>query len=70
MLDGSNLKSYVFKRFFIFFNLRSKLYIRRKFKESKNEVELIRFEVSKVDKESEDFSFLSDVRNSMLDVNV
>lgn len=65
MLDGSNLKGYVFKRFFIFFNLGSKLYIRRK-----NEAELIRFKVSKVDEESEDFSFLSDVRNSMLDVNV
>lgn len=70
MSDGSNSKSHASKRFSIPLNLRSKLYTRRKSKESKNEAELTRFEVSKVDEEPEDFSPSSDARNPMLDANV
>lgn len=70
MSDGSNSKSHAPKRFSIPLNLRSKLYTRRKSKESKNEAELTRFEVSKVDEEPEDFSPSSDARNPMLDANV
>lgn len=70
MSDGSNSKSHTSKRFSIPLNLRSKLYTRRKSKESKNEAELTRFEVSKVDEEPEDFSPSSDARNPMLDANV
>lgn len=70
MSDGSNSKSQSSKRFSIPLNLGSKLYTRRKSKESKNEAELTRFKVSKVDEEPEETSPMSDARNPMLDANV